>query len=272
MIRRRSRSPLTLAAIGLTLGLGTAGAASVLADLGVTEQDARNTVYNWFCGGSIYFPGNAGVFKGATGTVRAEMVTAVLTFGKAYLQSDGFATRYAEFRDANRPEAPEAAAEAASGSDEMTKEVEESIKQMQEQMKTLSPEMQKQMQEAIDLMRAQTKAMMDDPETRRMLDEGAQREIDERAERTRTAMREFDERYPPEVNLMVARRLREFLDLTADIDFGAELVTDGVRKKFADPDLEQKSREWKFCFRAGKPAVDAARTFAQAWLEELGRP
>ena len=268
MIRPRSRSPLTLAAIGLCLSLGTAGAASVLADLGVTEDGARNTVYNWFCGGSIYFPGNAKVFKGATAAVRAEMVTAVLTFGKTYLQSDGFATRYTAFRDANRPEAPEAG-ETDSGSNAMAQQIDESIKQMQEQMKTLSPDMQKQMQEAIDQMRAQQKALMDNPEMRKMLDEGAQREIDERAERARMAMREFEARYPADVNQMVAGRLREFLTLTADIDFAATLVTQGERKTFADATLEQKSREWKLCFRAGKPAVDAARAFAQAWLSEV---
>lgn len=66
-------------------------------------------------------------------------------------------------------------------------------------------------------------------------------------------------------------RLREFLDLTTRIDFGAKLVTDGGVSRFADKNLEQKSREWRFCFRAGKPAVDAARAFAQAWLAE-GRP
>ena len=268
MIRPRSRSPLTFAAIGLCLSLGTAGAASVLADLGVTEDGARNTVYNWFCGGSIYFPGDAKVFKRASDPVRAEMVKAVLTFGKAYLRSDGFAARYAEFRDANRPEAQEAG-KAASGSNAMSQQIDESIKQMQEQMKTLSPDMQKQMQEAIDQMRAQQKALMDNPEMRKMLDEGAQREIDERAERARTVMREFEARYPADVNQMVAGRLREFLTLTADIDFDATLVTQGERKTFADATLEQKSREWKLCFRAGKPAVDAARAFAQAWLSEV---
>jgi len=267
MIRARSRSRLTLAAVGLALCLGSVGAATVLSDLGVTEQDARNTIYSWFCGGGIYFPGNRLVFKNASGAARAEMVTAVLTFGKAYLQSDAFATRYAEFRDANRPEPPEE--KATSGSNAMAKEMEQTIKQMQEQMKTLPPDQQQQMQEMIDAMREQMKAMLDDPEMRRMMDEGAQRESAERQARAEADAREFDARYPVDVNRMIAGRLSEFLDLTADIDFEAKLVTEGSRQKFADERLEQKSGEWKFCFRAGKPAVDAARAFAQTWLTEL---
>jgi len=267
MIRARSRSPLTLAAIALVLCLGTAGAASVFADLGVTEQDARNTVYSWFCGGGIYFPGNRQVFKNASGAVRAEMVTAVLTFGKAYLRSDAFAARYAEFRDANRPEAPES--DATSGSNAMAKAMEENIKQMQEEMKRMPPDVQKQMQEVIEAMRAQMKEMLDDPETRQMMDDSARMEMEEKKRNHEAALREFDARYPADLDQLIARRLREFLDTTADIDFGAKLVTSGERKTFADEALEQKSAEWKLCFRAGKPAVDAARAFAQAWLTEL---
>lgn len=270
MTRVRSRSPLKAAAIGLVLCLGTVGAANVLTDLGVTEQDARNTIYSWFCGGGIYFPGNRQVFKSASGTVRAEMVTAVLTFGKAYLQSDAFAARYAEYRAANRPEAPEEVA--ASGSSAMAQEMEKSIKQMQEQMKAMSPDMQKQMQEAIDAMKEQMKELMDDPEMRQMMDDNAKAEIAERRRKAEKEASDFDARYPADVSRMIAGRLREFLDLSADIDFNAKLVGQNGRQTFADPKLEEKSGEWKFCFRAGKPAVDAARTFAQAWLKELGQP
>jgi len=267
MIRSRSRSPLALAAIALVLCLGTAGAASVLSDLGVTEEAARNTIYDWFCGGSVYFPGSRTVFKKASGAVRAEMVTAVLTFGKAYLQSDAFASRYTEFRAANRPEAPEALA--TSGSNAMAKEMEKNIKQMQEEMKTQPPDMQKQMQEIIDSMRAQMKEMLDDPEMRQMMDEGAQRDLADRRARAEVESKEFDTKYPPDLNALIEARLRAFLDLTADIDFDAKMVGDNGVQTFADPKLEQKSSEWKYCFRAGKPAVDAARAFAQTWLTEL---
>ena len=38
---------------------------------------------------------------------------------------------------------------------------------------------------------------------------------------------------------------------------------------FADAALEAKPAEWKMAFRAGKPAADAARAFAQKWLADL---
>jgi hypothetical protein len=42
------------------------------------------------------------------------------------------------------------------------------------------------------------------------------------------------------------------------------------RMRFVDEDLETKPREWKMLFRAGKPAVDAARAAAEEWLKALG--
>ena len=268
MTRTRSRSPLTVAAIGLAVCLGPVVAASVLADLGVTEDGARSTVYNWFCGGGIYFPGDAKVFKDAPDAVRAEMVKAVLAFGKAYLQSDAFASRYAEYRDANRPPTAEPG-ELEGGTDSPLGQMEANIKAMQEAMKTLPPDMQKEMRKAIEDLRAEMKEMMSDPETRKAMEQGVRAQQEEVERNLQKAQREFEERYPADVNQMVAHRLREFLALTSDIDFGATLVSEGGTKRFADPKLEEKSREWKYCFRAGRPAVNAARAFAQAWLSEV---
>ena len=38
---------------------------------------------------------------------------------------------------------------------------------------------------------------------------------------------------------------------------------------FADQSLESRPAEWKMAYRAGKPATDAARAFAQTWLADL---
>jgi hypothetical protein len=64
-------------------------------------------------------------------------------------------------------------------------------------------------------------------------------------------------------------RLRHFLDATADVNYAAQLVDKDRKKVFADPALEAKPAQWKMAFRAGKPATEAARTFAQRWLADL---
>ena len=74
---------------------------------------------------------------------------------------------------------------------------------------------------------------------------------------------------PADPRAGLKRALKDFLDRTAGIDYAAALRTESGKKKFASAALEQKPREWKMCFRAGKEACEAARTFASSWLAEL---
>jgi hypothetical protein len=69
----------------------------------------------------------------------------------------------------------------------------------------------------------------------------------------------------------VANVLQQFLAAGADVDFDAKLTPSGGAMTFVNPDYEQKSSEWKMCFRAGRAPVAAARAAGQAWLKELGR-
>ena len=82
-------------------------------------------------------------------------------------------------------------------------------------------------------------------------------------------MKAFEKTYPADPRALVAMRLRHFLDVTKDVDFAAQLVDKDKKKVFADAALEAKPAEWKMAFRAGKPATDAARAFAQKWLADL---
>jgi hypothetical protein len=83
------------------------------------------------------------------------------------------------------------------------------------------------------------------------------------------AMQELDKMYPADPRALVAMRLRHFLDVTNDVAFDAQLVDKDKKKVFANADFEAKPAEWKMAFRAGKPATDAARAFAQKWLADL---
>lgn len=69
---------------------------------------------------------------------------------------------------------------------------------------------------------------------------------------------------------LVAERLRHFLELSADVDFGARMVARNNLTCFADPRLESRSAEWKLCYRAGPKTLAAARACAGDWLKTLG--
>lgn len=74
-----------------------------------------------------------------------------------------------------------------------------------------------------------------------------------------------EKRMPSDPNELIKTRLEEFLDISATVDFDAQLNG----RAFADPAYESKSPQWKLCYRAGKEVVEAAREDAQAWLKEL---
>ena len=68
---------------------------------------------------------------------------------------------------------------------------------------------------------------------------------------------------------IIAKQLKQFLDLSATVDFTAQTVQKGNKHVFINPAYEAKSPAWKLCFRCGKEAVTGARKFAQQWLDEL---
>ena len=70
-------------------------------------------------------------------------------------------------------------------------------------------------------------------------------------------------------NGIIVTQLKQFLDLSATVDFTAQTVQKGNKLVFVNPAYEAKSPAWKLCFRSGKEAVMGARKFAQQWLNEL---
>ena len=68
---------------------------------------------------------------------------------------------------------------------------------------------------------------------------------------------------------VLKQQLGAFVAVAATVDFAAETVEKGGREKFVKPAYEKKGAIWKACFRAGQPATNAAKQFAQAWLKEL---
>lgn len=78
---------------------------------------------------------------------------------------------------------------------------------------------------------------------------------------------ENEKKYPSNPDELIKKRLSDFLEISATVDFDAEVRGD----RFVNPEYEKKSHEWKMCYRAGKDVVEAARVEAQKWLDQLNR-
>jgi hypothetical protein len=109
----------------------------------------------------------------------------------------------------------------------------------------------------VDTLRAQLAA-------ERAAESGSERKLAEEVEATT----------PADPQLLFARRLREFLDATADVNFSARTISltggpDGI--EFIDK--ADRARPWMSQAAAivGREATLAAREAAEAWLKEIER-
>lgn len=82
----------------------------------------------------------------------------------------------------------------------------------------------------------------------------------------------WKERFPENGKQFVKARLDEYLALAASVDFSAQLKPgpNGVLV-FVEPEYENKSYQWKMCYRAGRDANIAAMKIVRDWLRELNR-
>ncbi len=260
--------------IGISLAAVALGATltgqAVTAQLGITDGRAKEAVFDSFMAGAVSIAGKVGVFTAASPQARVAMVNAATTLARAFVESDEFKRRYADHREANGPDplpdeqtAAQVLAKQRAGFEQ---QVEALRKQFVDDAITL--EQRATLEEGFETMRAQF-TQMEKGSQRAEMEAMLKAQRGQQVSAHAAVAREFDTRYPADPRALVAMRLRQFLDATRDIDFSAKLVEQDKTQKFADPALEARPGEWKMCFRAGKPATDAAREFARKWIADL---
>ncbi len=255
-------------AVGITVGAAAVTTAvDAFSDLGITLNRAKEAVFDSFITGSISLAGNAEIFKAAAPQARAGMVTAVATFGRAFIEGTDFEKRYADHREANGPDPLPAEQTVEQIFAKQRKDWDEQVAGIRAQFSEVTPAQQKTLEAGFDEMRARFDAMEKDGRAELARSLQTQRAAQVRARDA--AMAEFEKVIPSDPRVLTASRLRRFLDLSRDIDYSVKLVERDKKMRFADPALESKPRDWKLCFRAGKAATDTARAFAQKWLSDL---
>jgi SOS-response transcriptional repressor LexA len=256
------RRPVRLVAAILLCAAGAITAAqSTLAQLGFDEPEAKNMLLSSVSSGAVYVgSGAARAFKAAPAATQKSIVEGLLAWAKGYAASAEFKRAYAGRREGSRPEPPDP----ASGMPDEKKQQAE-IEQMKKMAASLPPEQRKAIEDTIKMMQD----MQKDPQMRQLQAQGAKMAQKAAQDDHQLALAKWNEEFPENANVLIARRLRKFLDVSADVDFAAKLVPSGDKMKFADAKYEQRSAEWKMCYRAGPDALAAARAVAAAWLREI---
>ncbi len=250
-------------------------AQTALAQLGVTEAAARAFVLDEVKSPSL----NRTSAVALTGTraflklppsARGAAATGVLAWLKAYVSSPAFRATYDGYR---RDRMPTPTPEAMTVDEAVKKDLDEmlaGIAQIRSSVPQLPAEQQKMV---LDKLREQ-EAMAKSPEylaqrrahfeTLRAADSGADADL---ARRTEEAL-------PADAQVLIARRLREFLGETAEVNFSARTFSlNGDANGIVFRDAADRMRHWLWqqAVIVGPEATAAARAAAESWLREIER-
>lgn len=256
-------------AAGFTAGVWAQ--ADVFTQLGSNETQAREEIFSAFSSGSFDITGTSAVFKAATAEGRVVLVKAVIGFARAYSTSADFAKRYAAYRENQKPRVPDAVQSGDQVRAAQRKGLEEAIAGAQKTAAAM-PSMKKDLDQLIADLKKQLAEIGADKDANAATDEMMKNAAVMQADEHKRALAEWEKEYPADSRRIVALRLKQFLDESATVDFAATTAPskEDKRLKFTNEAYEEKSANWKLMYRAGKPAVDAARGLAQEWLKAIG--
>lgn len=260
----RTRTLLALCATPLLLW----AAADILSELAWNRKAFEDRVFDFVVHeGQLGLPGSASAAKALPASRRAEAARTLCEKAKAFVQSEAFKARYAQYRKDHTPTPPPPMKTLAQLKAEQNKQMGEADKSFQEALeglKQLPPEMQAKVREGLEAAR---KAQGSVP---KVSDKQLQEAERYRFEASQRDHQEALQRMPPvDPKGLLKKALQNALAATEGIDYGAALTTQYGKKRFTNSAFEQKGDLWKKGFRAGREATEAARTFARTWLAEL---
>ena len=239
--------------------------------LGLDKTAGINSIKESFYYNSLQYYGAKNFKKIATNN-RQAVARDLLSSTKQYISSAEFKKAYDSYRAQSKPHEPELKTprtkeqvqkEEIARTEKMIKETEESIKKM-------PADMQKAMKPVLDQGQKQLKDYQN-PNYKLwgIMAESDVRENEHKTTQYKKDIERWEKEYPANSKEIVKLRLQKFLDLTADVDYNAELKERYNKKVFVNPDYERKPQEWKMAFRSGKEVTETSRAFVQQWLSEL---
>jgi hypothetical protein len=237
----------------------------------LSSAAANDAILNSFTSGSIVLAGTRAAFTSATPEQRATLVRAVVAAARAYASTQDFAKRYGSFRASQRPERAPMPQNGEEAQAAQLKQLDDIVKEALKLSENMPPQAREDLIENIEFTKRQLAELNKDPKHRATVDAAAREAAKVANEEFHKALSRYEADYPNDVKQLIATRLRAFLAMSATVDFSARTIR-GTDKKlhFVDPSHESMPKEWKMLYRAGKPAVDAAREAAADWLKALG--
>jgi hypothetical protein len=250
-------------------------AQSVLLQLHLTEAAARNFLLDEIKvpassrRNDIVVAGNRAFLK-LPPAVRGQAASSLFAWAKAYVNSPVFKTTYANYR---RGVIGEEMQYTLTVDQEVQKKLDDQLagaEQLSKAADSFPPADRVKILETVK----QQEAWARDPATFKMLKAGMEAERAEKIGKEAERVKQAEEMLPADPRKLFARRLRAFLEGTADVNFSARTISltggpDGI--EFVDPADRKHSWLWQEVVIVGQEATAAARAAAEAWLKEIER-
>lgn len=239
--------------------------------LNLTEETAKADIFHAVTGPSFFIP-NVKAFKTISPEERVSTIKLIGKSIKEYVASKEFIEKYNQYREEKKPRPPQEPKHTEELKNEQRENLKKSIAELEKNKANVAKNQQAIFDELIKGLNQQVQAIDDPknqmftPEMNTSMQQAHALRMNEYAKNVAAWELAYPKNNP---NPMIKRWMTTFLDSSSGIDFDAKTEAIGGKIKFTQPEYEQKDRQWKFYFRAGKEAVTAARTFAQDWLEEL---
>ena len=269
-MRLRANSFFLFCLVMLGAWVAIVFAQSSLADFGLKENEFKQRIVSSLANGTIPVYPDKKLFKAASPAVQAAFVKNALGWVKAYSESAAFKADYDKQRESAKPAPPKSKGTPDEQFAKYLAEQRQSLETLKKNVAKMSPDMQKQMEGTVKQLGASVERSARDPQMAAIMKQSfEQANISEQRD-FQDRLAKNEKKYPADPRVLIAARLHQFLELSQDIAFDAKLVPNSVGKmKFADPQYEAKSSQWKLCYRAGREPVQAARAFATQWLRQI---
>ena len=239
-----------------------------LKQLGLSKDAANEKITNSFLGGSIDTYGIPNI-KNILLNDRAAVVKDLASYAKQFANSEQYKKEYAAMRETHKPvenklETPEEMRT------NMIKLAKQGLQQSEEYAKKATGDMKAIFEKNVEAAKQNLKNA-EDPNNKNMVAYAKNYEngVKHMEQVHKANLATWEQKYPSNHLLFIKVRLQEFLDATKDIDFHAQLTEKNGKKYFVNPVYERKDYRWKMAFRAGKPAISAAREAAEQWMTEI---
>ncbi len=239
-----------------------------LKQLGISKTGADEKIAGSFLGGSIDMYGVKNAKNILLGNRKAVAID-LLTYTKKYANSAAFIKQYNEMKERYKP-----TESIAKKPEEMKAEEIAAAKKFVADMEAAAKKADassKKMYENLVVEAQKSLAKAEDPNNKHHVAYAKNYEglVKTFKEGHQKQLADWERKYPTNHMLYIKVRLQDFLEVTKDIDFGAELTIKNGKKYFVNPTYERMDSRRKMAFRAGKEVVEPAREFVQKWIEEI---